>query len=122
MLQVEIDETNGIAVLEPNGELSQGDFESAATIIDPFIESNGGLQGIIIHVDSFPGWDSFAALVAHLKFVKAHHTQVQKVAFATNSPIGPIASKIATHFVSAAIESFSFDELDSAKQWILDAN
>ena len=72
MLSVIIDETNGIAILEPDGPLSKNDFESATRIIDPYIEQNGQLNGLIIHTESFPGWDSFAALFSHLKFVKEH--------------------------------------------------
>ena len=68
MLTVKVDKANGIALLEPDGPLSKEDFESAVKIIDPFIEKNEHLNGLIIHTESFPGWDSFAALSSHLKF------------------------------------------------------
>jgi len=61
MLSVNLNALVGIAVLQPDGELSTEDFQSARKIIDPYIESAGKLKGIIIHVQSFPGWDSFAA-------------------------------------------------------------
>lgn len=120
MLSVNLDEIKGIAVLEPDGKLSKNDFESAAQIIDPYIEKSGKLNGIVIHVKSFPGWDSFSALIKHLKFVKAHHKKVSRVAFATDSPIGGFAEHIASHFVSAEIKHFSFCELENSKKWILD--
>jgi hypothetical protein len=120
MLSVSLLEKENIALLEPDGELSQGDFESAAAIIDPFIEASGNLSGLIIHVRTFPGWDSFAALVAHLKFVKDHHRKLTKVAFATDSPAGAIAEHVASHFISAQIKSFSFSELEQARRWIVD--
>ena len=120
MLTININEVDGIAILDPDGELTASDFKSAARIIDPYIEKTGRLNGIIIHVKSFPGWDSFSALMTHLTFVKDHHKKVACIAFATNSPIGGFAEHVASHFVNARIKAFSFDEMDAAKQWIID--
>lgn len=55
MLSVEIDEVNGLAILEPDGPLTKGDFESAAKVIDPYIENTDQFNGIIIHTESFQG-------------------------------------------------------------------
>ena len=120
MLKVELDEAEGIAILEPDGELSESDFNSAAKIIDPHLESFGELKGIIIHVKSFPGWDSFSSLIAHLKFVREHHRKVSRIAFVTDSPIGSFAESIARHFVNAEIKNFDFCELETSRKWILD--
>ena len=38
MLKVNLSEVEGIAILEPDGELSESDFKTAAEIIDPYIE------------------------------------------------------------------------------------
>jgi len=119
MLSVNLNALVGIAVLQPDGELSTEDFQSARKIIDPYIESAGKLKGIIIHVQSFPGWDSFAALISHLNFIKDHHKQVSHIALVTDSPVGGFAENIASHFVSAEIKSFAFSELEAAEQWIL---
>ncbi len=120
MLTVNLNEKEGIAILEPDGKLSEEDFKSAAMIIDPFIEKSGKLNGIIIHVRSFPGWESFSALIKHLKFIKEHHKRVSHVGFVTDSPIGSFAEHVASHFVSAEIKRFSFNELEDSKKWILD--
>lgn len=118
MLTINLDEIDGIAILEPDGELSESDFKSAAGIIDPYIEKSGRLNGIIIHVKSFPGWDSLSALMTHLTFVKGHHKKVDHVAFVTDSPIGRFAENVASHFVSAQIKGFPFNEMEAAKKWI----
>jgi len=119
MLTVNLNEKESIAILEPNGALSEDDFHLATKIIDPFIEKNGKLKGIIIHVESFPGWDTFSALITHLKFVNEHHKKISHVAFVTNSIVGKFAEHIAKHFVNAEVHSFSFNKLEDAKQWIL---
>ena len=118
MLNVKLDKTKGIAILEPDGKLSEEDFKSATSIIDPYLEKMGELNGIIIHVKSFPGWDSFSALITHLRFVKEHHKRISHVAFVSDSPIGSFAEHVASHFVSAEVKSFSFDELEESMKWI----
>ena len=118
MLSVEIDEVNGIAVLEPDGALSKGDFELAAKIIDPYINKTGHLNGLVIHTKSFPGWDSFAALSSHLRFVKDHHRKISRVAISTDSVVGNFAEAVASHFVNAEIKLFSFQELEPARNWV----
>lgn len=119
MLSVEIDEVNGLAILEPDGPLTKGDFESAAKVIDPYIENTDQFNGIIIHTESFPGWNSFAALASHLKFVKEHHKKISRVAISTNSVIGNFSEAVASHFVNAEIKLFSYQELEQAKDWII---
>ena len=118
MLSVTIDEENGIVVLEPEGPLSKNDFESAARIIDPYIEDANQLIGLIIHTKSFPGWDSFAALISHLRFVKEHHKKLLRVALSTDSTVGKFAESVASHFINAEIKHFSYQQMDQARLWV----
>jgi len=118
MLNVNLDTTTGIAVIEPVGQLEKEDFINASKLIDPYIEENGKLNGIIIHSKSFPGWDSFGAMIKHMKFVKEHHTNVTHVAFVTDSKLCSAAENIADHFVKAEVKNFSFNEMNEAKAWI----
>jgi len=117
MLTVTIDEQHAIAVLEPHGALSKEDFERAATMIDPLIGKSHQLNGLVIHTKDFPGWDSFAALASHLKFVRDHHKKVSRIALCTDSVIGNFAKSVAPHFVAADIRVFPFQEFDQAKTW-----
>lgn len=122
MLTVNLNKEDSIAILEPHGALSENDFHLVTQIIDPFIEENTKLNGIIIYVKSFPGWDSFSALLTHLKFVNEHHKKISNVAFVTDSIVGKFAERVASHFVKAQVRTFSFDHLESAKEWILTSN
>ena len=120
MLSVKIDEENRVAVLQPEGPLSESDFRSAARAIDPLIEKSGRLNGIIIYTKSFPGWDSFAALVSHLRFVKDHHRKISRVALVTDSSIGKFAEPVASHFVKAELRSFPYQAYEDAIKWIIE--
>jgi len=120
MLEISLEDKSKIAILKPNGALSQDDFKQVAEVIDPFIEKAGKINGIIIYTESFPGWDSFAGLVEHLKFVKEHHKKISHVAFVTDSNVGKIAEAMGNHFVSAEVKNFSFNQLEDAKRWIVE--
>ena len=120
MLNIEIGEQTGIAIFSPDEKLSEADFTSAARVIDPYIEEFGRINGLIISTRSFPGWESFSALLSHLSFVKNHHQKIGCVAFVTDSPIGGLAEHAAKHFISATIRSFKYSELSAAKEWIVE--
>ncbi|MEM8843815.1 MAG: STAS/SEC14 domain-containing protein [Pseudomonadota bacterium] len=117
MLTVEIDKSKGIAILSPDGALTSGDFENVSNTIDLYIEESGQLNGIVIHSKSFPGWDSFAALCSHLKFVKEHHKSLSNIAVVTDSRIGNFAESIAGHFINSTVKLFPYSHLDEAKEW-----
>lgn len=114
MLSVQVDAARGIAILEPDGALSKEDFERAAKAIDPHIEK---LNGIVVHIGKFPGWDSFGALASHLRFVKNHHQRIARVALCTDSALGTVAPRIGRHFVKAEIRAFKAAEFEAAKAW-----
>ena len=119
MIKVEIDKENKIAILEPQDALTQSDFVYAKSLIDPFIEQEGKLNGIIIYTKDFPGWNSFAGFLTHMEFIKEHHKKIKKLAFVTDSYVGDMAEKIGSHFVSAEVKNFDYDALREAKEWIL---
>jgi hypothetical protein len=122
MLSVQLISKVGIVILEPKGALSVDDFEAAAEKIDPYIEERGKLNGLIIRSESFPGWNSFAALTTHLNFVKNHHQKVSRIALVTDSPIGKLTEVFASHFVSAEIKDFPYEDMEKARSWILEQN
>ena len=122
MLDITLDENDGIAIFEPQNKLSELDFKEAVFIIDPYINKFKKLNGLIIVTKTFPGWESFAALVSHLSFVKDHHKKIACVAFVTDSPVGNLAEQVASHFVSAEIKAFKYNELETAKTWVTESN
>jgi hypothetical protein len=122
MLSVKLDRDNNIAILEPDGPLSESDFQSAARKVDSLIEASGQLNGILIHAKSFPGWNSIAALTAHFRFAKDHHRKLSRVAIATDSIVAHLAEVFATHFVMAEVKVFSFQEVEEATQWVIAAH
>jgi hypothetical protein len=110
--------TEGILILTPDSPLKSADFENLAQEIDPYIEQNGKLHGLMLDAESFPGWKDCAGLVAHLKFVKNHHQKIQKVAVVSDSSFLSFAPKIASHFVQAEVKQFSRSQRKDALHWL----
>ena len=118
MLKHELMKEEGILVVMPEGALESGDFEQLSREVDPYIEETGRLKGLMIYTESFPGWDNLAALMSHIKFVKNHHQQIEKVAAVTDSGFLSVLPKVASHFVQAEIKHFPLDEKGAALRWL----
>jgi hypothetical protein len=118
MIKFELLRDRSILLISPDGPLERADFEQLTKEIDPFIAANGKLVGVMIHAKSFPGWDSFGALVSHLRFVADHHRQIERIAAVTDSGFLKIVPRIATHFVQADIRHFDFHEKERALAWL----
>jgi hypothetical protein len=95
LLSYELDRDKGILIVRPKGALDAADFDALTREVDPYIEANGELRGLMVDAPSVPGWESFGALVGHLKFVRNHHRRIARVAVVTESPILRIAPRIA---------------------------
>ena len=120
MIEHRLDPAQSVLYLRPTSALQQDDFVQLARTVDPYIEATGGLNGLIIEISAFPGWDSLGAMAAHFRFVRDHHKRVKKVAIVTDSALGSVAERLASHFVSAEIKQFPAGETEQAKRWILD--
>ena len=119
MIEHTLDTTNAILHIQPKSSLEQADFEQLAKTVDPYIAGTGDLAGLIVETPGFPGWSSFGAMAAHLRFVKDHHKRIRKIALVTDSALGNIAEHLVAHFVSAEIKQFPASAVDAARQWIL---
>ena len=118
MIDHEILEAEGIVIVEPGTRLSAEDFVSLAKSVDAYLADHERLNGLLIHMEAFPGWEDLAGLIQHLRFVKGHHRQIERVAFASDSRLASLAPPLARHFVSAEVRHFGYDEREKALQWL----
>ena len=118
MIRHRIMETEGILVLEPISALSADDFRGLTSSVDTYLTEHPTLHGMLIHAQNFPGWESFAGLLAHLKFARDHHRKIERIALVTDSPLGNIAPALAKHFVSAQIRHFAYSAFEEALLWL----
>jgi len=118
MLTHELLENEAILIVKPADPLEAGDFETLASEIDPYLEKQGELRGLMIETESFPGWNDFAAFLSHLRFIRDHHERIRKVAAVTDSAFASIAPSVARHFVSAEVKHFEFADRAAAIAWL----
>jgi tRNA U38,U39,U40 pseudouridine synthase TruA len=118
MLNYELNRAESILIVKPIGPLESTDFEKLVQEVDPYIKEKGKLNGLMIYAKSFPGWDSFAAFLSHMKFVKNHHQKIKKIAAVTGSGFLSIMPQVANHFVRAEIRHFDYDDKDAALNWL----
>jgi hypothetical protein len=118
MLKFELLRDTGVLVVEPRDALTAEDFQAISQTVDPFIRENGKLTGLLIDAPSFPGWESFGALIGHIRFIRDHHRKIDRVAAVTDSTILTIAPKIAEHFAHPEFKVFRSGERASALDWL----
>ncbi|HCE43358.1 MAG TPA: hypothetical protein DET40_07405 [Lentisphaeria bacterium] len=119
MVTFELLKDKGILVVMPHGPLQAADFADLAKEVDPYIEEKGGLNGLMLCPgDKFPGWENFAAMLAHFKFVRDHHRNIKKVAAVSDSKLLTVAPKIASHFVKADVRHFDSKDKAKAMEWL----
>ena len=119
MIDHTLDTANSILYVRPKASLEQGDFAQLAKTVDPYIEKTGGLAGLIIEAQTFPGWENLGAMATHFRFVRDHHKRIRKIGLVTDSVLGTVAEHLASHFVSAEIKRFAAEDLEAAKQWVM---
>jgi hypothetical protein len=103
-----------ILIITPDGPSEKVDFERPASEIDPVIASRGELAGVMVCAKSFPGWQSYDALLSHLKFIADHHRQIDRMAVVSDSALLKIMPRIA----ELKVRHFSFEEKDRALAWL----
>ena len=118
MIEFELLQDAGVLVVEPKSALTADDFHAISSTVDPHIRENGKLTGLLIEAPSFPGWDSFGALIDHFKFVYDHHRNIDRVAAVTDAAFLKIAPTIAQHFAHPEIKVFAGGERVKALEWL----
>jgi hypothetical protein len=108
----------GILVLKPKESLSKEDFVGLSASVDAYLADHANIHGVLIHAEAFPGWENFAGLTAHVRFLRSHHRKIERVALATDSPVARAAEALAKHFTAAEIKHFPFADYEKALNWL----
>lgn len=107
----------GVLVLEPHGSLQVADFDRLASFVDPWIEQHHQLQGLVLNLHGFPGWDDFTAFERHFHFVRNHHKHVTRIAVVGDGLSATLLPQFAAFFIDSKVKSFDQDEFDDAVVW-----
>ncbi len=117
LAKVRLLDEKAVLVFDVTEPLRVADFDALAATADHWIETQGELHGLVIHVRAFPGWESLTAMVRHVRFVRHHHRKIGRIALATDIKLAAIASAIGETFIAATVQAFGYDELERAIAW-----
>ncbi len=106
----------GVLVVEPHGKLEAEDFDALEASVDAYV-SSADLGGLVVHARAFPGWENLGSALRHMQFVRDHHREIQRVAWAVDGKLAALAPELGKHFVRAEMRKFSADELEDAIAW-----
>lgn len=70
-------EKQGVLVVSPGDKLQAADFDQMRLLADPYIEQHGHLNGLLIDVESFPGWQDFASMLSHIRFLSNYEKKIE---------------------------------------------
>jgi len=118
MVHTELLRDEGILILKPEGKLEAADFENISKLVDPYIQEHNSLNGLMIEAKEFPGWNDFAALLSHIRFVKDHHKLIEKIAMVSDNSFLSKAPEVAKHFVHAKVQHFESSKRAEALAWL----
>ena len=118
MIESELLRDKAVLVVRPTGRLEAADFLGLARFVDPYLADKGTLNGLLVEATSLRGWNDFAALIEHLRFVRDHHRQVRRVAVVTDNAVLAILPRIAEHFAQPEIRVFPPADRTNALAWL----
>ena len=118
MLNYSLMKPEGILLLEPNGPLTEQDFDGVSQDVDDFLAEHPKLHGVMIQSKDFPGWENWAGFSAHMGFVRSHRHQVEQIALVTDSHLAGMAEFVGRHLTHAEVRHFAFTEDAMAMQWL----
>jgi hypothetical protein len=121
MLKYKILMPEGLLILRPEGALTKSDFDGLREFVDEHLAKYKILHGVAIHTKTFPGWDSFSGLIAHIQFVRSHHKRIEKIALVTDSRIVNAIEVLAQHFICAEVRKFAYADYIVALAWLKSA-
>jgi hypothetical protein len=107
-----------LLIVTADGPLEETDFARFGEQIETNSTSQNRPTRLMIRTESFPGWESFEAFVAHLKFVSEHHQKIERIAIVTDSGLLKVMPHIAGLLVHPNIKQFDQDEADETLAWL----
>lgn len=118
MINAQLLRDDGILIVSPEGKLEAVDFQQLSLLADPYIDEHGSLTGILIDAEHFYGWEDFASLLYHIKFINRYEEKVRRVAAVTDIGFLVILPAVSDFFVSAELRHFSYEDRDKALNWL----
>ena len=117
-LDYTLDADSGILTVQPQTALAPEPFTRLSAIVAAHCAQHGKLKGLIVDTRRFPFWQGAGGLRGHLRFLRRHRSQVEKIALVTDSPLGRAAEFALPSLFALAVRRFPYGEIEAAQKWI----
>jgi len=117
MIDIHTETDGSLVSVTPSGKITEVDIDALRTAINNAINENDLVPALLFRAKSFPGWESFAAMLSHLKLVHDRQNLVPRVAMVSDGVLLGIAPSITGLFLKAEVRHFSDDDLAHAMEW-----
>jgi hypothetical protein len=108
---------SGVIVVDITGAISARDLERLARSADPWIETHGTLEGLVIRVHERPGWDALSSFVRHARLTRDQRRRVKRVALVADSRLAGFVQRTVERLARVQTKSFGCDKLEDAIAW-----
>ncbi len=117
MIDIRVEDDGSLVTAVPTGKITEADVTALADAMSGSINTHDRIPALLIHASKFPGYDSFAALMAHLKLIHDRESLVPRVAVVSDGVLLPLGQMLARLFVRAEVRHFAEADLDEATEW-----
>jgi hypothetical protein len=105
-----------VVVVSVLGRIAVEDFEALALTVDHLIQT-GKLTGLVVDVRTTPSWQNLGSLLRHMRFVRAHHKQLRRIAFVMEGKLAGLVPGLAGQMLAPEVHCFGHTDLEIAVQW-----
>jgi hypothetical protein len=115
---IEVVDLAGAAVqIKLIGKLAPEVYAGVGAALDAKIKRHNALR-LLLDLRDFDGWQGLSALGAHLKLVRSHISEVQRIAILAESSWLHMAQRVVGSLIHAETKFFPADQVEAAKAWV----
>jgi hypothetical protein len=118
MVEIHVQADEGVIEVTVHGKLESVDLESIASKADEIIAQEGRIQGLVLNISEFGGWDSLHTFLEHMKIIKGHHKHVERIAAVGDASWQKLLPNLTSLFVKADVRTFNVSHIASAQEWV----
>lgn len=109
-----------ILTICPEGKITPEDIQGLENKMDLLLRKYGKLNGVLLDLKEVPFWNGFKSFMAHMRFIKAHHKDIDRLAVVTSKHFLGLIPWMADYFTTADLKYFKENERNLAFIWLRD--
>lgn len=118
MVEAKLFREDGLLMVAPVDKLTQADFDQIRNLVNPFIEDQGHIKGVLIDAETFSGWEGFAGALSHFRLINEYEKEVERVAAVTDNTFLAVLPQFANYFINAEVRHFKYVDRNQALDWL----